>query len=173
LSDGDSEPENIDKKSETSEDSKKFISEAAEKLEHKLIEKEFYKHYSHKVIYMLFVLIFLSNVFINVDHGSLPGCSTEIKADLFMNNFEFGMLGSVVYGGLTLGAGFATGIYSKSKWIKPALVSSLACNALAIWLFTLTNSFYFNAFLRFMIGFFQVFVCIYMPVWADAFASEK
>lgn len=46
-------------------------------------------------------------------------------------------------------------------------------NSVALWLFTLTHSFYFDAFLRFCIGFFQVFVCIYMPVWADAFASEK
>lgn len=46
-------------------------------------------------------------------------------------------------------------------------------NAIALWLFTITRSFYFDAFLRFCIGFFQVFVCIFMPVWADAFASEK
>jgi uncharacterized membrane protein len=27
--------------------------------------------------------------------------------------------------------------------------------------------------IRFMIGFFQVFICIYMPVWADTFANSE
>jgi len=100
------------------------------------------------------VIVFLSNVFINIDHGSLPGCSVEIKDDLHMNNFEFGILGSVVYGGLTLGAGVATGVYSKSRWIKPTLILTLFFNALFIVLFTFSNSFYINAGLRFGIGFF-------------------
>ena len=155
------------------ESEKKFIKESAAKLEQKLIEAEFFKNYSSSMINFVFVVIFLSNVFLNVDHGSLPGCSVEIKQDLSMNDFQFGLLGSVVYGGLTLGAGVATGVFNSPKWIKPTLCLTLACNAVAIWLFTVTKSFYFDAFLRFCIGFFQVFVCIYMPVWADAFAPES
>jgi len=106
------------------------------------------------MINTVFMFVFFSNVFLNVDHGSLPGCSGQIKESLGMNNFEFGMLGSVVYGGLTIGAGVATGVFTKVNWIKPTLVGTLFCNSLAIWLFTLTNSFYFDAFLRFCIGFF-------------------
>jgi hypothetical protein len=63
-------------------------------------------------------------------------------------------LGSVVYGGLTVGAAFATGIYSNSNWVRPALAFTLLMNALCIWVFTLTDSFYFDAFLRFLIGIF-------------------
>jgi len=162
-----------DDKKNGNNDAKKFISEAAEKLEAKLIEQEFYKNYNVSVIYFIFIMLFLSNVFINVDHGSLPGCSDQIKKDLNMNNFEFGILGSVVYGGLTVGAGVATGAYSKGSWIKPSLVGTLAFNAIAVWVFTLTDSFYINAFLRFWIGFFQVFCCIFTPVWADAYAREN
>lgn len=40
-------------------------------------------------------------------------------------------------------------------------------------LFTLASNFYLSILLRFMIGFFQVFVCIYMPVWVDMFAHES
>ena len=40
-------------------------------------------------------------------------------------------------------------------------------------MFALSKSFYLNAVIRFFIGFFQVFICIYMPVWADSFANEK
>ena len=78
-----------------------------------MIDKEFYKNYTKSTIYWTFGLVFLSNVFINVDHGSLPGCSVQIKKDFVMNNLQFGILGSIAYGGLTLGAGVATGIYNK------------------------------------------------------------
>ena len=37
----------------------------------------------------------------------------------------------------------------------------------------MSDNFYYDAALRFSVGFFQVFSCIYMPVWADAFANEK
>lgn len=90
-----------------------------------------------------------------------------------MNLFQFGILGSIVYGGLTLGATLATGVFSYPKWIKPTIVFTLSMNGVMIFAFTQFNSFYVMAGIRFLIGFFQVFLCIYMPVWADAFANEK
>jgi sugar phosphate permease len=126
----------------------------AERLERKLIQAEFYKHYNPKSIYIVFFVVFLSNVFINVDHGSLPGCSNQIREDIGMNNFQFGLLGSIVYGGLTLGAGVATGVFSKPGLIKPAIVLSLMMNSVCVCLFPLLGSFYIMAFLRFCIGFF-------------------
>ena len=155
------------------ESGQKSVNKMAERLERKLIQNEFYKIYKPGSIWLIFFTIFLSNVFINIDHGSLPGCSIQIKGDLNMNDFQFGLLGSIVYGGLTCGAGVATGVYSKAKWAKPTLVATLLLNSIAIFLFTLSKSFYIDAGLRFLIGFFQVFSCIYMPVWADAFANEK
>ena len=138
-----------------------------------LIEEEFNRHYNQKMISFIFFLVFLSNVFINVDHGSLPGCSNKIKEDLGIENLEFGTLGSVVYGGLTLGSAVATWVYQHDSWIKVTLGLTLIGNALMIYLFTVTNSFLFDTYLRFMIGFFQVFVCIYQPVWADTFARDS
>jgi sugar phosphate permease len=126
-----------------------------------LIEEEFHKSYSRSTIYLIFVVIFFSNVFINVDHGSLPGCTNQIKADLGIENLEFGILGSIVYGGLTLGSAVATWVYQHDSWIKPTLGLTLLGNALCIYLFTATNSFLLDTYLRFMIGFFQVFACIY------------
>ena len=53
----------------------KVIEKIAEKLERRLLQDEFYKHFNPTIIKLTFFNIFLSNVFINVDHGSLPGCS--------------------------------------------------------------------------------------------------
>lgn len=161
------------KNANISEETLGLIDKMAERLERKLIQADFYKMYSPGVIRTIFFTVFLSNVFINIDHGTLPGCSNQIKEDLNMNDFQFGILGSIVYGGLTLGAGVATGIYSDAKRAKSALIFTLVMNSLCIIVFPFSKSFYIDAGLRFGIGFFQVFSCIYMPVWADAFANEQ
>jgi len=138
-----------------------------------MTQEEFQQAYSNTVIYSLFGLVFITNVLINVDHGTLPGCTNEIKAKLDINDFGFGVLGSVVYGGLTLGSAFATMIFSTGAWIKPTLAFTLIMNAICLYAFTLSSSYLITLALRTMIGFFQVFVCIYMPVWADAYGTEK
>lgn len=40
---------------------------------------------------------------INVDHGILPACTTELREDLHLDNANLGLLGSLVYAGLVLG----------------------------------------------------------------------
>ena len=50
---------------------------------------------------------------------------------------------------------------------------TLGLNSGALFVFTLIKNFYLMAVLRFFIGFFQVFICIYMPVWADTFANSE
>ena len=94
-------------------------------MEKELLSRELSKHYNQKVIYVVFVLIFLSNVFCNVDHGTLPGCSNQIKESVNINDVQFGTLGSVVYGGIVVGSVVATGIFSRSSWIKPIIVLTL------------------------------------------------
>lgn len=102
----------------------------------------------------MFFLIFYTNILINVDHGSLPGCSNQFKDDLDISDFKFGVIGSVVFGGLTFGSVFATAIFQKSAWIKPTLVGTITLNGIALYAFTLTDNFYLDTFLRIMIGFF-------------------
>lgn len=52
----------------------KFFKDQSARLEEKLIEKEFFKHYDKKAVYTVFILVFGANVLINVDHGTLPAC---------------------------------------------------------------------------------------------------
>jgi len=74
----------------------------------KLAEAEYFNAYSSNVRYSLFAIIFVSNILINIDHGSLPGGAEGIKYKANMNNWSFGVLGSVVYLGLTLGSAVAS-----------------------------------------------------------------
>ena len=47
----------------------------ATELEIAIVESEFFKIYNKSAITGMFTLVFVSNILINVDHGSLPGCS--------------------------------------------------------------------------------------------------
>lgn len=111
-------------------------------------------HFTPSVVYSLFALVFVSNVLINVDHGTMPACTDKLTAKLDINDFGFGVLGSIVYGGLMIGSGVATMVFNKGEYIKTALVLSLFCNALALFMFTTTTWFYFALFTRGLIGFF-------------------
>jgi predicted MFS family arabinose efflux permease len=138
-----------------------------------LAEAEFQSNFDRSVIYSLFFLVFFSNIMINIDHGTLPGSTKHIEKYLGIGDFGFGILGSVVYAGLTLGSAWATIIFNRGEWIKPALAISLFMNSVCLYAFTVSNNFFISCLVRGLIGFFQVFVCIFYPVWADAYGNEK
>lgn len=52
------------------------------------------------------------------------------------------------------------------------LCSVLALEAVSLILFCYSTSFYILLFMRFLTGFFQVFISIYFPVWADTFGGN-
>ena len=56
---------------------------------------------------------------------------------------------------------------------KLVLVVCLLLNGGALFLFTMSNNFYILCLSRLLVGSFQVFFCIYFPVWVDLFADEK
>ena len=84
----------------------------------------------------MFMIIFVSNILINVDHGSLAGCSVELKKDLKMNDVQYGILGAVAYCGILLGSLVATGLFNNESLIKCTLFGSLFFNALCLYAFT-------------------------------------
>lgn len=55
------------------------------------------------MLIFVFLVIFLINTLINIDHGVIPAATNPIKEDLNIENSQLGLLGSVVYFGLTLG----------------------------------------------------------------------
>ena len=108
----------------------------------------------------------------NIDHGALPAGSTAIRNDMGMNNAQYGFLGSVVFGGLAAGSIIGTELFNRisTKWI---LMVTLVPNALALLGVTMTNNFFLLSACRFLTGFTQVFVGIFIPVWADKFAPSE
>lgn len=115
---------------------------------------EFNELYNRKIICSVFSLVFICNILINVDHGSLPGCHEQIKNKLNTDNFGFGVLGSIVYVGLIFGSIVASVLFSKGVWIKPTLIASLVFTGFFYWFFTLPTNFFLMIIIRGSIGFF-------------------
>lgn len=117
---------------------------------------------------LIFFLLFITNIIINFDHGAIPAATTEIKAEMKINNVKLGSLGSLVFFGLTLGSAFAGIAFNNyaSKWI---VTFSLAFEVVFIWLFCTSESIIELNIYRFGSGFFQVFCYIYFPVWVDQY----
>ena len=110
------------------------------------------------------------NVLINVDHGVFPAGSIAIKEALGINNTEYGLLGSVVFFGLTIGSVAATFLYATVN-TKHVLIAVMFLNGCSLLMFVMTNQYILLLLSRFLTGFFQVFVSIYFPVWSDMFGA--
>ena len=93
----------------------------------KIITKNIYinKSYSYRRPFskqkrkFIFLLICLINIIINFDRGAIPAATTEIKDKNNLSNAELGMVGSLLFLGLTLGSLMGGYFFSKysSKWV--------------------------------------------------------
>jgi len=117
--------------------------------------------------------MFFSNILINIDHGAISACYDEIEDKLDMNEFQYGVLASFVFAGLTLGSFVCSVLYTRGDVIKKTLVISYGFLIISLLLFTVSNSFTFSLFLRMVTGFFQIFIITYQPVWSDTYCAEK
>jgi MFS family permease len=103
--------------------------------------------------------------------GILPAASIKIKEEMNLSNIDFGTIGSIVYIGQTLGSILATGVLQSCN-AKFILCSCLFLNIFTLVLFTLTNNYLLLLFCRMCTGMFQVFFCIYMPIWTDTYGND-
>lgn len=125
-----------------SADYEKIIEEEDEAQIQELADEEYFKAYKTSTRYFVLIILFMGNVLVNVDHGSLIGGMKGIQETSQINNWSFGVLGSVVYIGLTIGSAAATGVYAHGDLIKTALSVSLLLNAVTLILFSSISSFY-------------------------------
>lgn len=116
--------------------------------------------------------MFAVSLFANIDHGTLPAGSVVIADDLGKNNAQYGLLGSVVFAGIALGSIFGVKIFNMMH-PKYILIGALIIAGVFSWAFTQTKVFELLVLIRFMSGFSQSFVSIFLPVWADRYAPSE
>lgn len=52
----------------------------------------------------LFSILLISSLFVNLDHGVIPACTSDLKRELEVDDLFIGILGSLVFAGLMAGS---------------------------------------------------------------------
>lgn len=117
---------------------------------------------------LLFFLVVFINILLNVDHGAIPAATTILMNELNIDSFSLGVIGSILFFGLTCGAIVAGPLFNNyaPKWI---ISISIICCSFCLYSFTEAKSMSSLSFWRFACGFCQIFALIYFPVWVDKF----
>ena len=115
----------------------------------------------------VFYLLVISNIFIQMDHGSIPA-STWNLYNIFNSNKEIGLFGSLVFVGNLIGAliyFYLINIIQRKK----LLVYSMFFIAICLITFILTTNTLYLLLNRVILGIFQAYFIIYLPLWCNQY----
>ena len=119
----------------------------------------------------LFAVLLLLYFLVHAEHGSIPAATDTISKEFGLEKIDLGVLGSLIFVGLTFGGGVAGYLY-KTQNPKVLQISCVVGMAVCTTVFPAAGYIKAVAYTsRLFVGFAQVFVLIYVPVWVDAFAS--
>ena len=123
---------------------------------------------SRMIVYSFFLI---SNVLISMDHGSIPASTLQLR-QLTTHDQSIGLFGSLVYVGNIIGSLFLFAFINMYNR-KHLLIISLLVNAIFLYAFVLTThlpSLFLN---RIIVGIFQAYVTIYLPVWCNQYGEAS
>lgn len=120
----------------------------------------------------IFVLVELTNILINLDHGILPACTQEIAEYYHIGETELGLLGSLVYLGIIITGLYIGRLYQRAP-SKLVCLIGLAGMCVSLFMFVLSRQVWLAMTSRFLTGCFQVFMLVYFPVWIDKFGGDR
>ena len=127
---------------------------------------------SKKSRYLLFSLLMITSLFVNIDHGAIPAATDNIKNDNNLTDTQLGTLGSLVYLGTAAGALFLSFVYNiiNRKYI---LMVGFLLSGVWVYSFTVWKNYLFLSINRFLTGFFQSLVSVYLPIWIDQYSPDS
>ena len=114
-----------------------------------------------------FTLLIISNIFIQMDHGSIPA-STWNLYKIFNSNQEIGLFGSLVFVGNLIGSliyFYLINIYQR----KRLLIFAMFFIAICLITFILTTNTIYLLINRVILGIFQAYFIIYLPLWCNQY----
>ena len=122
----------------------------------------------------LFKWLLLVNIAMYLEAGAIPALLVDLTNEFKMNQFTQGLMGGIVYLLLSVGGPIA-GVLLKVYPPRNVLAVSLVLNNLSTLGFALTPSGDCRTLVmwRGAVGFTQVVLCIYSPVWCDEFSPPK
>lgn len=121
---------------------------------------------------IFFCVVVYTSVIINLDGGALPPILDKLEESLGVKPAEQGLLGGIVYIGLTLACPFVA-IFVQRYPIRLILPTSVAVNAFFCFLFGISPNVHYAYIARTGVGFTQALFVVYCPVWTDVHAPRR
>ena len=118
----------------------------------------------------VFFLFLLSNIFISMDHGSIPASTNELRLITTMDQ-TIGLFGSLVYVGNIIGSIIVFAIINEYNR-KNLLLISLIFNSICLYTFVYFENIPFLFLNRIIVGIFQSYITIYLPVWCNQYGEK-
>jgi len=122
---------------------------------------------------MTYMLLFFTQLCMNLDSGSIPASLTALSEDPLMRLTltEQGALGSCVYAGMILGSILSAPALEKLD-SRRLLTGSTLLNCLLNLLFSLSPNPVLLFFTKFGAGVTKALMAIFIPLWVDCFAPK-
>ena len=127
---------------------------------------------NRKIRWFLFFLFAMLNLLMNFDHGTVPAATEQLKNYLNLSDSELGLFGSLVFIGVIIGSLISLSIINTFNRKYILLIFLMLCGLFLI-LFTKTKHYILLCIDRTIIGIFQAFISIYLPLWCEQFGVEK
>ena len=124
---------------------------------------------SMKTRMIVYALFLISNILNSMDHGSIPASTLQLR-QLTSHDQSIGLFGSLVYVGNIIGSLFLFA-YINNYNRKHLLLISLLLNSVCLYLFVLTTNLPLLFLNRIVVGIFQSYITIYVPVWCNQYGE--
>ena len=119
---------------------------------------------------IVFIFYLISNILISMDHGSIPASVNELR-QLTTYDQSIGLFGSLVYFGNILGSMIFFSLINTFDR-KLLLLISLLGNAICLFTFVIIENIPLLFLNRVLVGIFQSYLTIYMPVWCNQYGLQ-
>ena len=101
-----------------------------------MVDTEFYKKYHQIEINSYLTILFLSDMVVNFDQGSIPAANARIREQMGLDYFGYGALGTAVFAGLGIGGVYAYMVFRTYDYIRYVLASCLVLLIVSLVCFT-------------------------------------
>ena len=126
---------------------------------------------SRRIRWILFLIFIFINILMNFDHGTIPAATDQLRSYLDLTDSELGFFGSLVFVGVIIGSLVSLTIINIFNRKYILMVCLILCG-LSLFVFTITTNYILLCIDRVIIGTFQAFISIYLPLWCDQFGVE-
>lgn len=128
----------------------------------------------HNPLLRAFLTLMLAQIVMFAEAGAVPALLVQLTSSFKLTFPEQGYLGGIVYLGIAVGAPI-TSEFFKCLNPKNVLSMTLLINMVSLLSFGLVPSGWVGTLIgmRFLIGFTQATLSVYVPVWVDRFAPKE